>query len=266
MIAALAKASRVLDNADYSEAAAKAVEFIFTNLVDNDGNLLHRFRDSEAAIPAQIDDYSFLIWGLLELYETTFKIEYLQRSIELTDHLIKYYWDNENNSGFYFTSENNSNLISRPKEFYDGAIPSGNSVMYTNLIKLNKLTANNGYLDYTENLGLAFKNFVDRAPTGFAQFLCGLQFSLGESSEIIIVGDRESEKTMEILEFLHSHFIPNKVIMLIDSDNKNEINKIAPFTKDYSITKGETTVYVCKNYVCSLPTSNIEKLKHLLGL
>jgi len=266
MIAALAKASRVLKRDEYSKVAEKAVGFIFTNLVDEGENLLHRFREGEAAIPAQIDDYSFLIWGLLELYETTFKIEYLQKSIELTDHLIKNYWDNENNSGFFFTSEDNSNLISRSKEFYDGAIPSGNSVMYTNLLKLNKLTANNVYLDYAENLGLAFKNFIDQAPTGFAQFLCGLQFSLGESSEIIVVGEKESEKTKEILDFLNSHFIPNKVVMLIEDENKSEIIKIAPFTEDYSTAEGETIVYVCKNYVCSLPTNDLEKLRTLLGL
>jgi uncharacterized protein YyaL (SSP411 family) len=265
MIVALAKASRVFDNLVYAEAAENAVEFIFTKMLDAKGNLLHRHRDGEAAIPAQIDDYSFLIWGLLELYETTFRIKYLQKSIELTEHLISNYWDNENNSGFYFTSEENSKLISRPKEFYDGAIPSGNSVMYSKLLKLNKLTANINYLDYAEKLGLAFKNFIDRAPTGFAQFLCGLQFYLNESIEIIIVGEKESEKTKEILKVINSHFIPNKVVMLIDSENKNEINKIAPFTKDYSTPKGETTVYVCKNYVCSLPTSDLGKLKELLG-
>jgi uncharacterized protein YyaL (SSP411 family) len=266
MIAALAKASRVFDNPVYAEAAENAVEFIFTKMLDAKGNLLHRYRDGEAAINAQIDDYSFLIWGLLELYETTFRIKYLQKSIELTEHLISNYWDNENNSGFYFTSEENSKLISRPKEFYDGAIPSGNSVMYSNLLKLNKLTANMNYLDYAEELGLAFKNFIDRAPTGFAQFLCGLQFYLNDSIEIIIVGEKESEKTKEILKVINSHFIPNKVVMLIDSENKNEINKIAPFTKDYSTPKGETTAYVCKNYVCNLPTSDLEKLKILLGL
>ena len=264
MIAALAKASRVLDNAKFSDAAEKAVKFIFSKLVDDNGNLLHRFRDGEAAIPAQIDDYSFLIWGLLELYETTFKVEYLRKSLELADHLINNYWDNENNSGFYFTSEDNSKLISRPKEFYDGAIPSGNSVMYSNLLKLNKLTANNSYLDYADKLGLGFKNFIDRAPTGFAQFLCGLQFALEESSEIIIVGEKESEKTQEILKFINLHFISNKVVMHIDSENKDELNKIAHFTKDYSTTEGETTVYVCKNYVCSLPTSDLEELKKLI--
>ncbi len=136
----------------------------------------------------------------------------------------------------------------------------------TPLVKLNKLTAINSYLDYADKLGLGFKNFVDRAPTGFAQFLSGLQFSLGESSEIIIVGEKESEKTKEILSFLNSNFIPNKVVMLIDAENKSEINKIAPFAKDYSTTKGETTVFVCKNYVCSLPTSDTVELRTLLGL
>ena len=264
MIVALAKASRALNNSQYISAAENAAKFIYNNLVDKNGELLHRFRDGEPAIKAQIDDYSFLIWGLLEIYQTNFNIDYLTKAITLTEHLIDNFWDNENKSGFYFTSKNDSELISRPKEFYDGAIPSGNSVMYSNLINLNKLTANKKYLDYADNLGLAFKVFVDRTPTGFSQFLSGLQFSFDQSFEIIIVGDKNSEKTKEIVGTINSKFIPNKVVMLIDEDNKEEIIKIAPFTETYSSLNGETTVYVCKNFVCSLPTTNKEKVLELL--
>jgi uncharacterized protein len=265
MIASLAKAGRVLNNGDYTIAAERSVEFIFSNLVDDNCKLLHRFRNGESGIKAQIDDYSFLIWGLLELYETTFKTEYLKKSIELIDHLIENYWDNENNSGFYFTSENNSDLISRPKEYYDGAIPSGNSVMYSNLLKVNKLTANSTYLEYAEKLNSAFKNLVERSPTGFSQFLIGMQFSLNRSYEIIVAGDKDSKETKEILDTINSNFIPNKVVMLIDEKNKDEIGRIAPFTQNYSMLDGKTTVYVCQNYICSLPTTDKSKVIELLN-
>ena len=265
MIAALAKTSRVLNNEKYLSAAENSVKFIYDNLIDKNGKLLHRFGDGESAINAQIDDYSFLIWGLLEIYETNFKVEYLKKAIDITNHLTANFWDKENNSGFYFTAEDNSELISRPKEFYDGAIPSGNSIMYSNLIKLNKLTANQKYIDYAENLGLAFKIFVDRTPTGFSQFLSGLQFSFNESCEIIIVGDKNSEKTKDILSAINSKFIPNKVVMVIDENNKEEILKIAPFTENYSTIKVETTVYVCKNFVCNLPTSDKLKVLEMLS-
>jgi len=264
MIAALAKAGRVLDNKDYTKAAENSVRFIYSKLIDHSGLLLHRFRDGESAIHAQIDDYSFLIWGLLELYETTYNLEYLKKSIELTDHLTQNYWDNENNNGFYFTSENNSDLISRPKEFYDGAIPSGNSVMYSNLLKLNKLTANPVYIEFADKISLGFKNLVEQAPTGFSQFLTGLQFSFGPSYEIIIVGEKDSYETKEILDAINSSFIPNKVVMLLDNNYRDEISKIAPFTENYTKMDGKTTVYVCKNYVCSLPTTDKSKLLELL--
>ena len=264
MIAALAKASRALDNKEYLLTAVNSIDFIYNNLVDINGQLLHRFRDGEAAINAQIDDYSFLIWGLLEVYQTNFDVTYLTKATDLTDHLINNFWDNENNSGFYFTSENDSKLISRPKEFYDGAIPSGNSVMYSNLIKLNKLTANQKYIDYAENLSLAFKIFVDRTPTGFSQFLSGLQFSFDQSYEIIIVGEKNSPKTIEMLDTINSQFIPNKVVMLINEGNRAEISKLAPFTENYTSVDGKTTAYVCKNFVCNLPTSKKEKVIELL--
>jgi uncharacterized protein YyaL (SSP411 family) len=266
MIAALAQASRVLENEEFLKAAENSIDFIFKKLVDKNGKLQHRFRDGEAAINAQIDDYSFLIWGLLEVYRTNFDVEYLTKAIELTEHLITKFWDNENNSGFYFTSENDSELISRPKEFYDGAIPSGNSVMFSNLIKLNKLTANQKYIDYAENLSLAFKIFVDRTPTGFSQFLSGLQFSLDQSYEIIIVGEKNSPKTEEMLDAINSQFLPNKVVMLITEENREEIKKLAPFTENYTSVDGKTTAYVCKNFVCNLPTTEIANLLISLNL
>jgi uncharacterized protein YyaL (SSP411 family) len=233
-------------------------------LFDENGNLLHRFRENESAISAQIDDYAFLIWGLLELYETTFKVEYLQKAIDLTEFVISNFWDFENNSGFYFTSNTNSKLIARTKEFYDGAIPSGNSVMYQNLIKLNKLTAKIKYLEFSENLSLAFKQFTEKTPIGFSQFLVGYSFTQNPSFEIIIVGAKRNLQTIEILKTINSVFLPNKVIIILDKQSKKEMEKIAPFTKDYEMLNEVTTVYICKNYKCELPTSDINKILEIL--
>ncbi len=264
MIAALSKAGKVFNCDNYTEAAKKSLSFIFNKLIDKNGNLLHRYRDGEAGINAQLDDYAFLIWGLLELYETSFEIFYLKKAIELSNYVIQNFWDEENDSGFYSTSPQNSNLIARPKEFYDGAIPSGNSVMYSNLLKLNKLTADPKFLEYADKLLFAFNHFLEQTSTGFSQFLCGLDFSLNDSYEIIITGNKESEKTKEILEAINNKFIPNKIIMLIDEKDRDEIAKISPFTKSYTTLNNETTVYVCKNYKCSLPTTDVEKVLQLL--
>lgn len=265
MIAALAKAGRIFNNAKYIESAEKAVAFIESNLTSNEGSLLHRYRDGDAAIDAQIDDYSFIIWGLLELYETTFKVSYLKKAINYTQLLFNDFWDNTN-YGFYFTNEQNTDLIARPKEFYDGAIPSGNSVMYLNLLRLAKLTANTDYDNYADKLTKAFKQKSEQSPAAFTQFLSGLHFADGNSYEILITGKLEDEKTKEIIDAIEENFIPNKVILVINETNKFELNELAPFTKDYETSDDETTVYVCKNYVCNLPTISKAKVLELLTL
>ena len=128
MIAALARGGQVFADDSYTTAAQEAAGFILDNTRDERGRLLHRFRDGEAAVQATIDDYAFLIWGLLELYETTFDIRYLESALDLTDEVVKHYWD-EKDGGFYFTPDDGEDVIGRQKLIHDGAIISGNSVM-----------------------------------------------------------------------------------------------------------------------------------------
>ncbi len=141
MISALSKAAQTFDEVKYSKAAEKAVKFIEDNLTLKNGRLLHRFREGEAGLPAHVDDYSFLIAGLLDLYETDFDVNYLKIAVSLQQTQIDHYWDNEN-GGFFFTSDDGEKLLFRQKEIYDGAIPSGNSVALINLLKLGRITGN----------------------------------------------------------------------------------------------------------------------------
>ena len=265
MIASLAKAGKVFDEKRFINAAEKSVNFIYANLFNKNGELLHRFRDNEAAINGQIDDYSFLIWGLLELYEATFNVDYLIKAIKLTDILTNKFWDKENNSGFYFTAGDSEKLISRPKEFYDGAIPSGNSVMFLNLQKLSKLTADIRFDKYADNVNKAYSKLSEQSPTAFAQFLSGLIFYFGPSYEVVIVGDKTHLQTKEMLEHLYENYIPNKVVLFVDvSQNNTKLFSIIPFLKDYVTANGKSTAYVCKNHVCNLPTSDSKKMLELL--
>ncbi|MCP5063323.1 MAG: thioredoxin domain-containing protein [Ignavibacteriae bacterium] len=265
MIAALAKAGKSFDQPKYIVLAEKSVGFIFSKLVDGDGKLLHRYRDGEAGIKAQIDDYSFIIWGLLELYESTFEISHLEKAIDLTEVLLADFWDKKNNSGFYFTGEGGKELIARPKEFYDGAIPSGNSVMYSNLLRLEKLTAQSKYDKFADNLGLAFKKSIVQNPTSSSQFLDGLTFSFSQSYEVIIVGDAEDPKTKEMVEVINSKYIPNKVVILIDMQtDRTQLTNLAPYTENYISMDGKPTAYVCKNHACNLPTTDIDRMMKML--
>lgn len=173
IIAALAKAAQVLEDEDFLEAAKKAADFIFRRLEDSSNHLLHRYSEGDAAIPGFLDDYVFLIWGLLELYKATFSNEYLQKALDLNKVLFLDFWD-EKNGGFYFTSANNEQLLIRQKEVYDGAIPSGNSVAFYNLIKLADFTGNKQFKQRAYQLLKAFSPMVEQNPSAYAYFLTGV--------------------------------------------------------------------------------------------
>jgi len=173
IIAALAKAAQVLEDEDFLEAAKKAADFIFRRLEDSSNHLLHRYSEGDAAIPGFLDDYAFLIWGLLELYEATFSNEYLQKALDLNKVLFLDFWD-EKNGGFYFTSANNEQLLIRQKEVYDGAIPSGNSVAFCNLLKLADFTGNKQFKQRAYQLLKAFSPMVEQNPSAYAYFLTGV--------------------------------------------------------------------------------------------
>ncbi len=264
MIASMAKGGRVTGESQYTEAAKKAADFILSDMRKSDGTLLHRYRDGEAGIDSNIDDYSFFIWGLLELYESTFDIKYLQAAIELQNEMIEHFWD-EKNSGFYFTSDSAEELIARQKEIYDGAIPSGNSVAMLNLLKIGRITGNAEFDKKAAELSSAFSNTIAQAPMAYTQFLCGLDFGIGPSYEVVVVGDPEKEDTKTMLRALSQDYSPNKVVLLKGPGSESEITSIAEFTKGQAQKDEKATAYVCLDYVCKLPTTDVDKMLELLA-
>jgi len=264
MIAAFAKGAKAFNDPKYSEAASRAVDFILKNLRDNNGRLLHRYRDGEAGIMANIDDYAFLIWGLIELYEATFDTMYLQTALDLNNELIKHFWDVKN-GGFYFTSDDGEELLVRQKEINDGAIPSGNSVAMLNLLRLGRITADTDFEEKAFQIGNVFSESVKRYPSGFTQFMVGLEFGIGPSYEVIIVGDSKAQDTEDMLQSLHKQFVPNKVVLFRSTEEgEGSITQIAEYTKNHISQNGKATAYVCLNYECKLPTTDIEKMLELL--
>ncbi len=198
MIAALARGAQVFDEPAYSEAACRAMDFILQSLQTKDGRLLHRYREGEAAFEANVDDYSFVVWALLELYEATFHTKYLQKALEYHSHLFSHFHDDKN-GGFFFTSSDAEELLTRPKELYDGAIPSGNSVAFINALRISRITGDADADKRAHEIYRAFRAQADAMPTAFTQFLCGLDFAIGPSSEVIIAGDMDKTDTRELL-------------------------------------------------------------------
>jgi len=265
MIAALAKGAQVFDEPQYEKAARQSAHFVFTKMFDANGRLYHRYRDGEAAIPAFLDDYAFMIWGLLELYETTLEPIYLQRALDLNTTLLRHFWDHQK-GGFYFTADDADTILVRKKEIYDGAIPSGNSVSMLNLLRLARLTANTGFEAKAAQIVRAFSEKLSEAPFAYTQMMVALDFTIGPSYEVVIVGNRHAEDTKAMFKALRNAFIPNKVVLYRPADEEaSDITRIAEFTKDFVSKEGKATAYVCKNYTCELPTTDAQKMLMLMN-
>ncbi len=265
MIAALSKGAQAFDRLEYADAAGKAADFILQTMRDPDGRLLHRFRDAEAALPAHADDYSFLIWGLLELYEAGFDVRYLESAVKLNDDFISHFWDSEG-GGFYFTADDSEELLIRNKEIYDGATPSGNSVAALNLLRLARMTASPDLDQKAEIIARTFSGNIRQFPSAYTQMLVALEFALGPSYEVVIAGRAEADDTQAMLRELRSVFIPAKVVLLrpIDGDSP-AITRLAGYTAEQVSLEGKATAYVCADYQCELPTTNSDKMLELLG-
>src|SRR3989338_6929352 len=266
MIAALSKGAQVFDELIYTEAAKKAVDFIFENMMRNDGRLLHRYREGEAAVLANVNDYAFLICGLIELYESTFEVRYLKNAIDLSNDLIKHFWD-EREGGFYFTADDSEELLIRWKDVYDGALPAGNSVAMLNFIRLARMTGNPKFQETALQIVKTFSRRVLQSLISYTQFMSGVDFLIGPSYEIVIVGDSKADDTTVMLKVLREQFIPNKVVLFRPADVKlPEITTLTAFTSNLIGIEGKATAYVCQDYACKLPTIDREDMLKLLNV
>ncbi|MFX0097020.1 MAG: thioredoxin domain-containing protein [Candidatus Hodarchaeota archaeon] len=266
MIVALARAAQALNEPEYLDSAVKAAEFILKKMTDSKGRLYHRYREGDAAIPAFIDDYVFFIWGLVEIYESGFEVKYLREALRLTEDMIKHFWD-EGVGGFYFVADDGEDVLVRKKEIYDGAIPSGNSAAMLVLLRLSRMTGNTDYEDKAAQIARTFSGNVAMAPEAYTQLMSALDFAVGPSYELVIVGDLKERGTKAMLRAVRNKFIPNKVVLFRPAGVESpEIAKLAGFTGPLFAKNGMATAYVCKDYKCDLPTTDTEKMLELLGV
>jgi len=265
MIAALAKGAGAFQEPVYEEAARRAAEFILARMRDAGGRLLHRYRNGEAGIPAFLDDYAFLIWGLVELYEATFDSGYLRRGIELNEVMLQHFWDHEK-GGLFFSADDAEGMLVRTKEFYDGAIPSGNSVAMLNLLRLSHLAGNALYEEKAAHLLRACSQKVAEAPSAHTQLMSALDFFLGPSSQVVIVGNPRSGDTMTMIRRLQGSFLPNKVVMVRSTEERDpDLIRLAEYTRGLESIGGKATAYVCRDFRCDLPTTDDQQMLSLLN-
>ncbi len=257
MIAALAKGARIFGDTGTLTAASRAADFILKKMRTKSGRLLHRYRAGEAAISAMLDDYAFLAWGLLELYEASFVNKYLQDALTLTDITLTHFWDNES-GGFFQTPHDGEELLTRQKDFQDGAIPSGNSVALANLLRLARMTGRMELDEKGRQLVKAFAAAVGQSPGAYTYFLQGATGLLTPAREIVIVGNPQAGDTKEMLRTIRTLYMPDSVLLFKNSlDPEDGIGRLAPYTEHHTPLRGQATAYVCTDFRCELPTTDI---------
>jgi len=255
MIAAMARAAFVFEDPVYLQAVRQAIRFILENLRDSRGRLLHRWRDGEAAMPANLDDYAFLIWGLIEAYEATFDGNLLQAALSLDEELTAHFWD-RSSGGYYYTPEDGEPLLIRQKESYDSAIPSGNAAAMLNLLRLARLTGRGELEERAVAMGQAFAAPIRSLPVAHTQFLVALDYLAGPSAEVVIAGNPEGADTREMLRQLRQAFLPRTVILLAPYGGKGALEDLPEFTRAMTPVDGRATAYVCRNFSCRQPTTD----------
>jgi len=262
MIAALAVAYRVLGDSEYREAAERAVQFILAKLRRSDGRLLARYREGEAAFLAYSADYSYLVWALIELYEATFQSPYLDLALEFSREQVKYFWD-ESQGGLFFYGNDAEQLLARPKEVFDGAIPSDNSVALLNFLRLARLTGDTEWELKAQAIMALFADAVAAAPTACSFFLSAALFALHKSREVVIVGKAGDEQVKEMLDYLGKTFFPDTVV-IYKEETDHELKRLVPFTEGMSMQNGKATAYVCEGFACQQPVTNTDSLRMIM--
>ncbi len=264
MIAALAYGARILGNERYRKAAEKAVEFIQSKLIRKDGRLLARYRDKEAAYEGYLDDYAFLTWGLIELYQASFAPQYLRLAVSLTDDMIKYFGDKKG-KGFFLYGNDSEQLIARPKEIYDGATPSGNAVAALNLLRLSRLTGKTEFEVEVDHIFAAFADKVNTYSMGHTYLMMAVMFAKAKGSEIVIVGERDNSQTQSLLSVINKNFLPYSVVVVKDTASDNDLKELAPYTEGQGMIDYKATAYICENFACRAPITDINELEKIIG-
>jgi uncharacterized protein YyaL (SSP411 family) len=261
MLASFAEAGAVLDREDYTTVARNNARFVLSHL-RKDGLLLRTYKQGIAKLNGYLEDYAFLIDGMLNLYEATGELEWLEESITLTDKMIEEFWDDED-GGFFFTGKSHERLIIRAKDYFDNATPSGNSVAAEVLLRLALLTDNADYRRRATTVLRLVAETLKRYPSGFGRALCALDFHLSTPKEIVVARGSSATGSKELEEVIWKRYLPNKVVVPFDPED-GRAAEILPLLRDRKSLNGLTTAYVCENYTCKQPATDPKELAEQL--
>ena len=263
MLRAFALAAGATGREEYLRVAEENAAFLLEKLVV-DGRLRRSYKDGQARLNGYLEDYACVADGLVELYETTFETRWLREAASLADAILELFWE-EAEGAFYDTAADHEELVTRPRDVYDNATPSGNSVAVDVLLKLSVLLERE---DYRERAGAVLDNLsggMVQVPGAFGRLLSALDFYLSTPYEVAIIGEREASDTKMLLETVYSSYLPNKVVAG-SSENDEEATQLVPLLANRPMRGGRPTAYVCVNYACQSPTTDPAELARQLGV
>ncbi|HEX8560114.1 MAG TPA: thioredoxin domain-containing protein [Pyrinomonadaceae bacterium] len=258
MLEAFAEAAAALGREDYREVAERNAEFILGTLV-SDGLLLHVYKDGRAKHVGFLDDYSYVVSGLVTLYETTGRLRWLREAVALADRMIEEFWDEEG-GGFFYNGRSGEQLIVRGKDFFDNATPSGNSVAAEALLRLSVLTANQDYARKAVNVLRLVRDGVERYPSAFGYALGAFDFHLSKPKEVVVVSGPDDEGAALLRREVWTRYLPNKVVAPSAGVDTEAAAELVPLLRERTAVGGRATAYVCENYACLRPVNTPEEL------
>ena len=254
-ISAFARGAHILNVPDYARRATRAATFILTQ-VKRDGRLQRSALGTLIGGGAYLNDYACLIAGLLDLYEATSELRWLQEAITLQAIQDTHFWDSKN-GGYFLTADDAEQLLAREKPAYDGAEPSGNAVAAHNLLRLAEWTLNADYRQRAQRCFKAFASELKQRPTSMPRLLSALDFSLDRPKEIAIVKASTNDTVEPFLAQLRRHFLPNRVVSIVTQGGELATHQqLVPWLEAKRAINGKVTAYVCEQHVCSLPTAD----------
>ncbi len=262
MIAALSKAAQAFGNKGYLDAAEAAARYVLTRMRDDEGRLFHSLRDAQHPVQAFADDYAFMIWGLLELYQSSFDVHYLSSALELNERFILHHW-NKDDGRIMMTSDSDDDLPVRFSEAFDGAMPSANSVHMRNLLFISRITGESSYDLMAGSIARAYASQVRAAPLSFCHMLSAVNCAIGPSIDVIVAADPKAADAQSMIDKLRKPYMPDMLLMFRDETHSNpKIDEISHFTKQCQSIEGRATAYVCKGRHCLAPTTDPDEALH----
>jgi uncharacterized protein YyaL (SSP411 family) len=261
MLRAFAEAARVLGHADYRATAEKNAAFLLANL-RRDGRLLRTYKDGRARLNGYVEDYAALADGLLALYEVTFEPRWFAEARTLAEEMVQHFWDDAE-GGFFNTSDDHEQLISRPKDLFDNAIPAGNSMAVDVLLRLGALTGEGRYAEHAERTLRALSGVIPRAPGAFGRLLAALEFLLATPTEVAIAGDLAAPDTQALLAVVNGAYLPSVVTAVT---RPGAVEAGVGLLEGRAMVDGRAAAYVCHHFACRRPVATPEELARELGL